>query len=90
MLDGDHINIQRMREENIDGEEQEGPAKKKPAKAKAKAKPSSEESGQEARDEKGCQEACQEGRQEIGQEDRCQETTKKPAAAAPRRLRRSL
>ena len=68
------LDIQRMREENIDGEDQEEAGEENTREGESQSKACSEESSQEARDEKGCQEDGQEGREEIGQEDRCQET----------------
>ena len=67
--------IQWMREENIDGEEQEEAGEEDTCKgeSQSQAKVRSEEGSQETRYKEGCQEGCQESSQETGYKEHGQE-----------------
>ena len=65
--------IQRMREENIDGEEQEEADEEEICEGESQSKVRSEEGSQETGCQEGCQEGRQEGSQETGYKENCQE-----------------
>src|SRR2546422_9700808 len=67
--------IQWMREEKIDGEEQEAASEEESCEGegKSQSKDRSEEGRQETGYKESCQEDCQEGSQETGCKESCQE-----------------